>query len=115
MVPELGNALVHKQTIAQSVASQDRLSPLPVATRRVSLGNWQWSPIEERASQTVPNVLDFKDGGRTRHSFNDGYAYILIDTVIATAHKFPLMVHIDDWNASSEDEPIEIHDTGFEI
>ena len=113
VIPNLGAAPTHKQTIAENAASLGRLSPTPIATQRVSLIKFTGADAANRASITVPNPLDFREK-RVRHAFADGYQSLMAVVFLTTSISRSQLIHIAEWNASTEDAPIALKD-GFKI
>lgn len=112
VIPNLGAADTHKQTIAENAASLGRLSPTPIATQRVPLVEFTSGNAANRASATVPNALDFREK-RVRHSFADYQSLMAVVFLTSSAQRVEV-IHIAEWNASTEDAPIPLKD-GFEI
>ncbi len=113
VIPDLGAALTHKQMIAENAASLVRLSPTPIATQRVPLVTFTGVDVDNRASATVPNALHFREK-RVRHSFADGYESLMAVVFLNSSTQRTEVIHISEWNASTEDAPIALKD-GFEI
>ena len=113
VIPNLGTGNVHKQSIVQNAASLNRLTPFPITTQRVPLIEFTGADADNRASDDTPNSLDFRQG-RIRHSFADGYQSLMVAVALASDEHRPEVIHISEWNTSTEDEPVELLD-GFEI
>ena len=106
---------LRKGLLAEHQDRQEQVQPTRVYVKETPLFLVRYTVgtgIDERAVTTVPNNLDFKIG-RVRHNFS-AYQELKIVTWQSLSQKYVDNIHINRWNTSTEDDPVELTN-GFEI